>query len=218
MLKSLSFVAGLAVIAAGPASATIQIFTGPGAIQPAENVLFNNVPAPSGNQAFGRTNQTSTGVTFTGNEALATPSNGQARVTAADNGLSTLQFALSDATQGFTQVEFNLFGSQATATSGTVLFTDNLGNVFSQDITINNGQNFVSANAIDNQVIANVSFQLNGDIPDVRQVRLGGFTDLDGGGGSPNPGVPEPATWAMLLAGFGGIGVAMRRRKAAVAA
>jgi hypothetical protein len=27
------------------------------------------------------------------------------------------------------------------------------------------------------------------------------------------PGVPEPSTWAMLLVGFGGIGVAMRRRK-----
>jgi hypothetical protein len=27
------------------------------------------------------------------------------------------------------------------------------------------------------------------------------------------PGVPEPATWAMMLIGFGGLGVAMRRRK-----
>ena len=29
--------------------------------------------------------------------------------------------------------------------------------------------------------------------------------------------VPEPATWAMMLLGFGGIGVAMRRRRKAVA-
>ena len=29
-------------------------------------------------------------------------------------------------------------------------------------------------------------------------------------------GVPEPATWAMLLIGFGGIGFAMRRRRAGV--
>lgn len=32
------------------------------------------------------------------------------------------------------------------------------------------------------------------------------------GGGAP-AGVPEPATWTMLLAGFGGIGALMRRRR-----
>lgn len=32
---------------------------------------------------------------------------------------------------------------------------------------------------------------------------------------SVNGSVPEPATWAMMLVGFGGIGFAMRRRKAA---
>lgn len=36
----------------------------------------------------------------------------------------------------------------------------------------------------------------------------GGF---DGGG---DPGVPEPATWAMLLSGFGMVGFAARRRRA----
>ncbi len=30
------------------------------------------------------------------------------------------------------------------------------------------------------------------------------------------PAVPEPATWAMMLVGFGGIGFAMRRRKSKV--
>ncbi len=28
--------------------------------------------------------------------------------------------------------------------------------------------------------------------------------------------VPEPATWAMMIAGFGAVGVAMRRRQRAV--
>ena len=31
---------------------------------------------------------------------------------------------------------------------------------------------------------------------------------------APDPGVPEPATWAMLVLGLGGLGVAMRRRSA----
>jgi hypothetical protein len=36
----------------------------------------------------------------------------------------------------------------------------------------------------------------------------------DGGGVDPGPGVPEPATWAMMIMGFGFAGAAMRRRKA----
>lgn len=36
-----------------------------------------------------------------------------------------------------------------------------------------------------------------------------------GGGGG---GVPEPATWAMMITGFGLIGVAMRRRSSALVA
>lgn len=31
-----------------------------------------------------------------------------------------------------------------------------------------------------------------------------------------NPGVPEPATWGMMLVGFGGLGAMMRRRRSAV--
>ena len=41
----------------------------------------------------------------------------------------------------------------------------------------------------------------------------GGFV-IDGGGGgtvSP-PAIPEPATWATLLIGFGAVGVAARRK------
>jgi hypothetical protein len=35
-----------------------------------------------------------------------------------------------------------------------------------------------------------------------------------GPSGDPPPGVPEPSTWAMLLAGFGLAGGALRRRLA----
>lgn len=34
---------------------------------------------------------------------------------------------------------------------------------------------------------------------------------------SPASGAPEPASWALLIAGFGGVGAAVRRRRAAVA-
>ena len=68
-------------------------------------------------------------------------------------------------------------------------------------------------------------------------VTLSGFTDkyqsvsafggnslrgTEGGGGNPTPfdtpGVPEPATWAMIIFGFGGVGALMRRRRALAAA
>ena len=43
--------------------------------------------------------------------------------------------------------------------------------------------------------------------------RYASLTQLNGqsGEGTPVRGVPEPATWALMLLGFGGIGMAMRR-------
>ena len=42
-----------------------------------------------------------------------------------------------------------------------------------------------------------------------------GGTDI---GIGPGPGVPEPASWALMIAGFGMVGTALRRRKAVLAA
>ncbi len=41
----------------------------------------------------------------------------------------------------------------------------------------------------------------------------GGAGGGSGGGTPPAPGVPEPAAWAMMIAGFGLIGAALRRRR-----
>jgi hypothetical protein len=42
----------------------------------------------------------------------------------------------------------------------------------------------------------------------------GSIKFLDGGSGTLENSVPEPATWAMLLAGFGAVGYGMRRKQA----
>ena len=39
------------------------------------------------------------------------------------------------------------------------------------------------------------------------------FLALGGSLGDPDPGVPEPATWALFIGGFGAIGAAMRRHR-----
>ena len=77
-----------------------------------------------------------------------------------------------------------------------------------------------------------ISFNLNGGGSQTgfysRVSTNGDVTDTGGNGidvlayaqaGLPPPGTPEPATWAMMLLGFGGVGAVMRRRavKAVVA-
>jgi hypothetical protein len=39
------------------------------------------------------------------------------------------------------------------------------------------------------------------------------FDDVTFGSGTPGPGVPEPASWALMIGGFGMVGAALRRRR-----
>jgi len=204
-----------------PAAASVVINSGPGAIQPDENVLFNNGPVP-GFTLEGITNQTNTLVSITGGETLVA-SGGQARLDTTDGTISSpftfntftnqlVGFDLSNAGLAFTQAEFRLFGG--TATSATLTFVDTDGEIFTQALTIP-ASGFFSAQAIDGQLIDFFSVAANGTIGDVRQVRIGGVTDIGGGGSG--AAVPEPATWAMMIVGFGAAGAMMRRRKAVIA-
>jgi hypothetical protein len=59
-----------------------------------------------------------------------------------------------------------------------------------------------------------VSF-LYGTNPNNPQV--GGECTADCGGGGGGQGVPEPATWALMILGFGGAGAMLRRRREALA-
>ena len=53
-------------------------------------------------------------------------------------------------------------------------------------------------------------------VADAKQFRL---QLADDGGNDPGGGaVPEPASWAMMIVGFGGVGAAMRRRRTLTAA
>src|SRR3546814_17510881 len=73
-----------AALPSAPALADIQFFTGPGSVQPDENVLLNK--DTTGMTVFGDTNQSGLSVTFEGMEDLTLPAAGQARIEAVDGG------------------------------------------------------------------------------------------------------------------------------------
>jgi len=117
---------------------------------------------------------------------------------------------MTDALLGFKEVEFDIqpLSGPLDPFGVTVDFYDNLGGVFSTSgVQIGNGSNWFSAIATDGQWITRVVITTEGDVGDVRQVRIGGI------GAIPNGVIPEPATWTMLIAGFGLVGSAMRRRR-----
>src|SRR5437868_1704203 len=66
-----------------------------------------------------------------------------------------------------------------------------------------------------------VTFSLgayNGSLTDISNIRFQYGTEITDTSIPGTPAVPEPATWAMMLMGFAGIGVAMRRRRRPVLA
>jgi hypothetical protein len=210
-------VSGLALLIAAPASATVIIGTGAGTIQPDQNLLFNNNP-PNGTTVAGVTNQTNTSVSITGGETLV-GNGGQARLESADglinttftfNGLAgqNLGVDLTNPALAFTQTEFRIFVGDGTATQATLTFVDTAGQQFQNTFAIpSNG--FFNAQAVDGQQINYFSVAANGSFQDVRQVRIGGV------GSIPVGVVPEPASWALMIMGFGGIGGLVRRQRRA---
>lgn len=210
-MKSMLFAAAAAALVVTPAAASVVIDVGPGALQPDENLLFNNDPAP-GLVIEGQTNQTSTLVTIEGAETL-TPTGGQARLDTTDGKISStftyrglanqlVGFDISDPALAFTSTELRLF--QGTATQVTLTFVDTAGEVFQQTFS-RPANGFFNAIAIDGQLIDYFSIAANGTIGDIRQIRIGGVQAIGA--------VPEPATWAMMLLGFGAAGALARRRR-----
>jgi hypothetical protein len=218
MGRKTAFLAAAAagIAATAPASAAVVLCTGANCVNTDQNVLITtqqtNVPTVSA------ATQSGVGVTFNSSQdaLLNGTASGQASVSSADGLLNQLTFSLAP---GFTfaSAVFNLFplpGNQANEASQAVIsyFTPGFG---SQTTSIDtNGQNFIGISGNAGELFTSVSFAANPvttGIQDLRQLRLGGVTGV-----SVTPvtsGVPEPATWAMMLVGFGFLGAAMRRRK-----
>jgi len=194
------------VLVAVPASATIVIL--PYGSIPSDNFVLNN-GKQSGTSVVGTAINGST-VTFTGTTAdggsILRTRGGPTRVES-DGTLSGLTSIMFDLAGGrtFNDLSFNLFRGSGTATSVTFNLIDNMGNLFTFDEAITRGKNLFAFQGIDGQSIASFSASFDGTgVRDLRQISL---TDIL------NSSVPEPASWAMMIGGFGMIGGVLRRRE-----
>lgn len=215
-IKSLAVSATAAALAfsAAPANAAIKICTSANCVDTDGNVLVNSGTGPvvTGSVAVGGE---SVGITFTSptDANLVGPSSGQARVESADGLLNALTFTIQDG-WGFEAAIFNLSPipgnglNEATSVFLTYLLAD--GTTASITRSVNtNGNNWFGIYGDEGEIFTSAGFVSNPSttgIHDLRQLRLGGVSEL-------TAAVPEPATWALMLFGFGLVGGAMRSRR-----
>jgi hypothetical protein len=219
-MRKLALLAAAAFAAtAVPASATVNLCTGNNCVSTDANVLVTAATNQTVINGTFNSGPTTAAVQFTSStdtpNGLNGNANGQADVSASDGLLNQLTFAL---TGGYTfgSATFNLFplpGNNANeATTVTITYFDPLLGTIN-NVSINtNGQNFLGISGDNGERFISVGFTaspISDGIQDMRQLRLGGVA-------GPTPAVPEPATWAMMLLGFGAIGFSMRNRRKAL--
>lgn len=188
-------------------SATAQVVVVPGNIPPLGSNLVRNpcgLPAStgSGTTVQGCLNDNHAQlVDLTSSESLEI-TGGQATLTATDGAFSDLKISLVGADVG--KVILNIDATE----NGFVTFADGAGpdGTFALDA---NGENFFTATGITGGFLSFTTSLVSGGpevdiVADVNQIRL-----------TIASAVPEPETFALLLAGLGMMGFVARRRKPA---
>jgi hypothetical protein len=196
--------------AATPAQAAELIFCGSGSscLSGTTNVNLvtaTNVASGTGNVGIG-----GPGVTFTSGQGnINLDASGQATISSAvSTELTQLTFTMAPGFS-FTAAEFNLFSGDPK--SFNVVLTTSTGVTQSLTLSNANGSNWFDIIAnLPGETFISASFSstagaTDGGFLDFRQLRL-----TLGNGLQP---MPEPATWGMMLLGFAGIGMAVRRRR-----
>lgn len=190
-----------AAVATPAAAGTLQLCTsGASCVSGTTNVNLGSYDAPGSALVTGTVGIGGPEVDFTSTNGLLETNTGAATIfTASGDPLTQLTFSL--VTGSFSAAEFNLLSGTAKVLSVTL--TDNLGESTTIDLTNASGSNIFDIIADPGQSYVSASFTSSGGgFADFKQLRL-----------VLAPGaVPEAATWAMMLLGFGGIGIAMRRR------
>jgi hypothetical protein len=198
-----SILAGAAALAlAAPASAvvTVTYLDCAGAsscISDTDNV---NLDSFFGNTATGHLGATAVNFVSTTDDLIA--GQGQASISSGGQDILINNLTFSVGTGFFTTAEFNLTDQPDNAT----LIITTAGGV-SQEFAIDrNGANRFGIQVTSTDLITSATLNSAAGFGTFSQLRLGGLTSATGS-------VPEPSTWAMMLFGFGGVGVAMRRRR-----
>ncbi len=151
----------------------------------------------SGTTLDGVVNIDGSAVTFSSSDTLTMTGSGEATVLPLSGAISNLDVLFEKAWDSIT---FSFAGDDGTFSmlvNGTSLFSVPACTI----CTIDNGQNKFT---LSGGGISSLSFAFTPGVSTAKQFRVEGLTSA----------VPEPATWALLLVGFGAIGSSLRRRKA----
>lgn len=200
-LRSWTTASAIALALATPALADISVLTGPAPGSPDTVTLSDDT---LDFVIGGVVGPGDTAVTITGSETLAL----QGQSIVADTGtFNFLLFTLTDPGAAFTTAEFTL--DAATAGAVSIFAYDQFGDGFGGVFALSDlGSNVFNVVATNNQIIRSIVIMSGAALDDASDIRLGGIT---------NALVPEPATWAMMIAGFGGVGWSMRARRRNIA-
>ena len=206
-MRKFALVAAVAALSmASPALADIVVITGVNNTG-TENVTFADqaTSATIFGSTTGQTNNfTVTGTTASSNLLLAT----LGEVQGSGANLTSATLSQSDGST-FTRLVFNI--DAASNGSVNILVDQPIFSDFQSNFAVDaNGFNFFTITAINGQAINSVTLTglFGATFSSISNVRFGPVAAA----------VPEPGTWAMMLLGFAGIGLATRRRKAAALA
>lgn len=119
------------------------------------------------------------------------------------------------------QIGFSAYApSNGYANTGEAFFSGTVAGVTLANYAVSTGpkttwQTFAGSTIIDTAGFYDVSFVFDTKLKPSKDVVIDQVYII--AGNPPPPGVPEPATWALLISGFGLVGASLRRRVAAAA-
>jgi len=216
--------AAAALSFASPASAAVTVTVGPTNGQPGTMVKASTTNTQDNNvNVYGSTAQqgASQDVKFTGGTGFLTNDTfGNAKLTITDGG----GFAsIGDSSQDSASLYSIIIDPSFTFTDMKFSFQLTQAGTFTVYYLLDGETNFTLANfatpaniAQDGSANTNYLVDISGGtfsaIQIVSSQPIFQLKQISTTGGT-TPPVPEPATWALMLLGFGGIGIAMRRRR-----